>query len=242
MNLHDLLEQLKRYPVFDLATFENITQLGPKAASVRLFRMKASGYIHGLSRDRYTVHNDPIIIASRVVWPSYISLSYAMNRHGLTTQSPHVIEVLTTRKVFRSRYEIGNMGIELIKVNPRFLFGYDRVRYGEHEIFLATPEKAVIDGLLLRRISASETTDILSENIGRLDVDRMVEFTVRCRNSALAKRVGYLLDRLGHDRHKRLRKLTVPTVLPLDWTLPKKGTLDRKWMVLDNVKRPVEVV
>ena len=232
---------MKRYPVFDLATFENIADIKHGSAKVRLFRLRKNGYIQQLHRDSYTVHHDPMIVASRMTWPSYMSLWFALNRHGLTNQLSYEIQVLTTRKVFRSEIELDNMRITFLRIKPKYFFGYDRIRFGDQEIFMATPEKAILDGLLFEKISASEIFDILRENILKLNVKRLVEFILRCENSKLAKRMGHMLGNLGHDVYRDLRKMITPSILLLDLGLPRRGVLDKRWMILDNVKRPQEV-
>jgi predicted transcriptional regulator of viral defense system len=241
VNAIELIEKLKGYPVFDLATFESMGDMKHESARLRLFRLKQHGYVHRLQRDSYTVFDDPLIIASRMTWPSYISLWYALNYHGLTTQLSHSIQVLTTRKVFRSEIEFENMRISFIKINPKFLFGYDKIRIGTHDVFMALPEKAILDGLMLGKVSVSEIFDILKENIAKLDIHRFVEFIRRCGNSALAKRMGFMLDVLGRDIYADLHKLVTPTILTLDPGLPKRGVADHKWRILDNLKKSAEV-
>ena len=79
MNMFKLVAALKRYPVFDLATFASVADLSDEYAKVRLFRMTKQEYVVQLQKDRYTVHTDPLIVAYRITWQSYISLWYALN-------------------------------------------------------------------------------------------------------------------------------------------------------------------
>ena len=73
MNTIHLLKELERYSTFDLDTFTYVAQLDKAYAKVRLFRLKKAGYILELQRNSYTVHKDPLMVASTIIWPSYIS-------------------------------------------------------------------------------------------------------------------------------------------------------------------------
>ena len=236
MKTIQILDDLKRYPVFDLATFEGLTGLRHGSARLRHFRMNAQGYVFRLHRDKYTVHRDPVMVASRIAWPSYMSLWYALNRHGLTEQIPGVIEVITTRQVFRKEIVFEGARISFIRVNPRFFFGFEKIWIEGKDIFMALPEKAIVDAVLFRRISVSEVFSMLQYNIGRIDVERLVKFVRRCGSGALAKRIGHLLDALGLDYFKELKDQINPDKLPLDYFLPAEGKFDTKWKVIANIK------
>jgi len=239
VNTVQILDGLKRYPVFDLATFEGLTGLKHGSARLRLFRMNAHGYVYRLHRDKYTVHRDPLMVASRIAWPSYMSLWYALNKHGLSEQIPVVIEVITTRQVFRKEITFEGMRISFTKIDPRYFFGFEKIWIDGKDIFMALPEKAIVDAVLFRRISVSEIFSMLQNNIGRIDVERLVKFVHRCENGALAKRIGHLLDSLGLDFYKELKDLINPDKVPLDYFLPAEGQVDTKWRVITNITKEV---
>jgi len=235
MNTIELLGSLGRYPVFDLATFASIANLRPDYAKVRLFRLTSRGLVRKVLRNVYTVHSDPVLVASRMVWPSYISIWYAMSHHGLTDQVPHEIQVITTRATYRRALIFMGTRISFIRVRPGHFFGYEKTLRGGHEVFMATPEKAIIDAALLRRISMSELFDILKRNIDVINVTKMVGYMARCDNTALSKRLGFMLDTLGHDAHAVLSKDMYPSLVRLDASLPDRGPVKRKWGIRDNI-------
>jgi predicted transcriptional regulator of viral defense system len=235
VNTIDLLELLRRYPVFDLATFASIADLEPPSARTRLSRMVDQGRAVRLWRDAYTVHRDPLLVASRLALPSYISLWYALGHHGMTLQVPHEIAVLTTMRTFRKGIDFMGTRIAFIRIAPRHLFGFEKLAVKGLEVFMATPEKALVDAVLLRRISTSEVFSMMEENLDALEVPKIVDHVLRAGSGVLAKRMGYMLDALGHDAYGRLEDLVYPTVVPLDTGAPREGHVDARWGLLDNV-------
>jgi predicted transcriptional regulator of viral defense system len=236
MNSIDLLESLKTYPVFDTAQFASLAGLSPGSAKVRLFRMKRNGRMIEIHRNSYTVVRDPLIVASRIVWPSYISLWYALSYHGMTAQVPHGIAVLTSRGTFRKELEFMGTKITFIMIPPSFLYGYDKINVGGHDVFMAYPEKALVDALHLKRISVSEVFEMIRDNQHELDMERLVEFVLLSNDGEAIRRIGFMLDRLGHHYHGRLRGPTGKAPVPLDHTLPANGRLNKRWGVIDNLE------
>jgi predicted transcriptional regulator of viral defense system len=235
MDTITLLERLGGHPVFGVATLASEAGIAPASARVRAVRLERRGLVHRVARDAYTVHRDPLVLASRLAWPSYISLWYALGHHGLTLQVPQAIEVLTTRQLFRRRLEHQGVRILVSKVSPRYMFGYGKFLLDDVEVFMATPEKALLDGLLLGRIPASEVLEMMTDNIDALDVPRLVDYVRTAGSGATAKRMGLMLERLGHDVHPQLEDMLYPTLTVLDRTLPPEGRRDARWHVLDNV-------
>jgi len=236
MNSIDLLENLKKYPVFDMPAFAEAAGLEPASAKVRLFRMKNKGRILEIQRNSYTVLRDPLIIASRVVWPSYISLWYALRYHQMTAQIVHGIDVLSPRATFRRSIDFLGTQIYFVRISPEFLYGYDRLNLQDHEVFMAYPEKALVDALHLRKISVAEVFEIIYNNRKKLNIERLVDYTKRSKDNATIRRIGYLLDRIGHHRKELLTGQRDLPAIPLDYSFPSEGSLNRKWKIIVNME------
>jgi predicted transcriptional regulator of viral defense system len=196
--------------------------------------MREQGRVIGIQRDSFTVLKDPLVIASRIVWPSYVSLWYALSYHGMTLQVPQGITVLTSRQTFRKQLEFQGTRITFVLIPPSFLYGYDRIEVDGHEVFMAYPEKAILDALHLERISVSEISEIIKEHRRELNLERMVEYALRSNDDLAIRRLGYLLERSGYRKYKRLQGVK-GTAIPLEPSLPSDGPLNRKWGVIDNL-------
>lgn len=235
METLQLLKRLEIYPTFTVSTVANIIEKDETYAKVYLNRLKKKEIVHQLQRNVYTVQDDPMIIASRVVWPSYISLWAALRYHNLTEQIPSRISVVTTRAKSRGTISVADTMIIFERVRPIWFFGFSKINIKDFEIFIAEPEKALVDAVLLKRISVTEIYSLLKENLRRISSERIVEYILRTKNRALAKRYGWMLSSLDCKNTRKLEKMIYRTMIPLDYSRPASGTKNKKWGVVVNI-------
>ena len=231
----ELLRELTKYPVFDNKRVRALTGKSGAYAKLFVYRWKKEGLIKEIERDKYTVHEDPLLIASNLTWPSYISGWAALRHHNLTEQLPTAIHVVTTRARKQRKIEFGAARIVFIRVKPRSFFGFEKIQLGGLDVFMAEPEKALIDSALLRQASFSEVADVTRSNLKSLDVGKLVDHLLKIENGALARRFGYLLEKLGAKAQGKLRKFVGRSYTRLDYAMPAEGKKDERWMVMDNV-------
>ena len=237
MKTLQILKKLEEYPAFNIDTFANIIDNDKTYAKMHLNRLKNRGIVKQIQRNVYTVQEDPLIIASRIIWPSYISLWAAFRYHNLTEQIPNRISVVTTRSKSRESIQTTNTTIIFEKIRPSWFFGFSKIKIQDFEVFMAEPEKALIDAVLLKKISTAEIYFLLKENIKNISTKKIVNYILRTKNHALAKRFGWMLESLGCNYAKRLEKQTYKTMIPLDITRPIAGLNDKKWGVIVNIGR-----
>jgi len=230
-----VLKRLESYSTFGVDTIANITGADAGYARVYLNRLEKRGLVQKIQRNVYTVQKDPLIIASRIVWPGYISLWSALRYHNLTEQLPHEISVLTTSAKSRKIVSAMNTTIVFNRIKPEYFFGFSKVLIEGFEVFMAEPEKAIIDAALLRKASFSEIYSILKENRGKISPDRIADYIVMTGNAAAAKRFGWALDKLGHAAAKKLKSMAYRTLIPLDYARPSSGRKDNKWGIIVNI-------
>ena len=235
METLQIVKKLGEYPTFNIDTFTNIIDNDKTYAKMHLNRLKNRGIVKQIQRNVYTVQEDPLIIASRIIWPSYISLWAAFRYHNLTEQIPNKISVITTRSKSRKNIQMMNTTIIFEKIRPSWFFGFSKIKIQDFEVFMAEPEKALIDAVLLKKISTSEIYSILQENIRNISTRKIVDYILRIKNRALAKRFGWMLESLGYSYAKRLEKQAYKTMIPLDASRPITGLNDKKWGVIINI-------
>ncbi len=235
MKTLELLKDLEKYAVFDFTVFRQL--IGNDSAYARLYlhRLKKKGYIFKIMRNRYTTQKDPLIVASRIIWPSYISLWSAIRYHNLTEQLPHNIWVITTRKLSRKEISFGGAKIIFVHTKPKYFSGYTKIMISGFEAFMAEPEKAIIDGMLFRKISFSELAFIVKVNLKSLNIKKLVNFAIETQNNSLIKRLGFLLDALDMDYYSKFKKGIDNAFVPLEYLMPPAGEKDKKWQVIKNV-------
>jgi predicted transcriptional regulator of viral defense system len=149
VKLADMQKQVPT-PVFDLAFLRQSFGIRPgddAALSVQLSRWAKAGKIHILRKGLYTLVGrdtpNALVIANRLVEPSYISGEYALSYYGLIPESVFTITSGCLRAPRQALAETpyGNFSYRQVKV----MDGFDRLEIGGEKISFATPEKALVD-------------------------------------------------------------------------------------------------
>jgi len=186
-----VLTALKRYPVFTVRDIANVLDKKRSYAYLVAYRLKKAGVIHEIEKGKYTLEEDPFIIASWIVWPSYISGWAALNYHKLTEQLPFTIQVITTRKRKNKLISYGGTRIEFIKIKNKAFCGYQRVMHRDREIFIAEKEKAIVDALAAKKLSFPEAAEIIRNNKRKLNKGKLLSYAGIW--SGLAKKMRKIL-------------------------------------------------
>jgi len=231
-----LIKQLEKYPVFNLKKIREITGKTSGYAKLLVYRLKKKGLITEIEKNKLTTNNDPMFIASNMIWPSYISCWSALRYYNLTEQLPQDIFVITTKTRKKRIVKFNNIKIIFIRVRPKYFFGYRKERYGNFNIFIAEKEKALIDSALFKKISFSEICSIIKNNLNILDTKLFLDYLIKIKNKTLIKRFSFLFDKLDIDVYKKIKRFIDSKYVPLDYALPTKGKKDRKWRVIENAE------
>lgn len=231
-----LIRELEKYPLFTLKDLKDITNKDEKYCKLLLYRLRKDKLIFKIEKNKYTLHYEPLIFSSRLVWPAYISCWSAIRFYNLTEQLPQGIFVVTTRSRLNRNIKFNNIKIAFIKTKPNLFFGFTKENYNGFTIFIAEPEKALIDSILYRKISFSEIASMIKENIKELDVKKFISYLIKIKNKSLIKRFGYLFDLINLDYHNKLKKFLDNKYIGLDYNKPKEGIKNKKWRIIENVK------
>lgn len=185
----------------------------------------------------YTVHG--LVLASHLVSPSYVGFWSALNYHGMTEATPPAVFVATT--VARARRTVLDVPVVFVTLRPWKMFGTASVRIEGEEVPLSDPEKTLVDCLDHPEHAGGipVVAPALREVWGGLDVPRFLRYARRMRNSAVLKRLGYLLEASGRESDAaRLRAEPLGAGYPkLDPGLPTVGSTTERWKLRLNVPR-----
>jgi predicted transcriptional regulator of viral defense system len=224
-----------RAPVLTTQQMSVMLDMSPASAAVRLHRLAKDGALVRLMRSRYclpSVH--PLAVASGLYVPSYVTLLAAFEYHGTTTQSPRVIDVMNTRRSgsIRIVLDAGPYDVTFIHLPPSLIYGIDRVRLGGKDAFVASKERAIVDGLMLPgNVPLDETVACLRSGV---DVERLMEYARRTGRQVVVKRLGHLMTSEGMKfDHAALGEIS-DTYVPLDPAFPRRGEHDTRWRVIRN--------
>ena len=179
---NDFLEK-RRISVFGLADAARIIGKGRGYTALFLSRnKKIKNAERGIYYSERATEYD---IASRVVYPSYVSLVSALRFHNLTEQMPRIIYVLSYKR-HRPIPSINGFRVEFKRIKKEMMYGYGRV----DDVFVASPEKAVIDMLYLNLFVEYAEEAIES---GKLDYGLLEGYSEKSGVKTLEKRVKTLI-------------------------------------------------
>lgn len=246
------LAKMGTLPTFAIADARRI--LGHKESDpTRQFleRLQTKGWIRRIRRGRFAViplssgeDRSPqlheFIVAMELVSPAAIAYWSALNHHGMTEQLPRTVFVATNHPVRRPPGQVLGMRYKVVSLRPERFFGIIKDWIDEMPFMVTDREKTIIDGLDLPQNvgGVEEVAKALSTAWKQLDEAKLRKYAVRIGNSAVAKRLGFLMEAFGLGDVEKLRKAVTlaPGFSPLDPTLPRKGKFNRRWGLLINTE------
>ncbi len=223
-----------------------------------LHHLRNNGWIVSLRRGLYAISSStPGVnpaheyeIAMALVEPAAISHWSAMHYHGLTDQIPRRVFVLTTtdasvpqlrgnrKRVPGGRYPVGDFVYQFIQVRPERYFGVEKVWLGDARVAITDRERTLLDGLARPKYCGdfAEVLHAFEQGVGDIDLDKITRYALRL-DAATAKRLGWILERLGIEdpRLRRLADLPIHGFRTLDPTGPRKGRCNKRWMIQENL-------
>lgn len=178
-------------PVFTTTDAAKVLRKPRKYVKLFLHRCLKRGLISRAERGLYYLKSgvNEYVIASSVIRPSYVSMISALAYYGLTTQIPHVVYVLSTK---RHRKMSGVMGYDIVfrRVKADMMFGYHKEAEGN--ISIADPEKAIVDIFHFRDVNDLDE-DVLDKP-SRIDVHKLADYASRSGERAVVRGVVELLQ------------------------------------------------
>ncbi len=151
--------------VFNVDGFAKLINKNANISRVYMNRLVKNNLAVKLLNGKIAFTDDVFVIASQLIDYSYISMNSALEFHGISYQVTKNVECVTT--INSIKFE--NLGIEYHKIKPELYFGYKRYKKGVNYIFVADPDKAVIDGLYLGLYNDYDISEF-KENIDFLNI------------------------------------------------------------------------
>lgn len=208
-------------PLFTVNDAQRTLSIERPSLREKLSRMTRRGDLTRIERGKYTVHYDPMVYASYVEVPSYVSLWSGLRFYQLTTQQPTGVQVVVA--VNRPDLE----GVSFHQSGR--LFGFGKERYDRFEIFVADEERLLIDCLSRNQVPVAATSELLTV----VDIEKTVAYAERFGRKSVMKRLGYLFDHVRGQvvEALRVRDRNYPL---LDLTGPAEGEPDGDWRLRVN--------
>jgi predicted transcriptional regulator of viral defense system len=228
----DIIRSLGK-PVFTTADVARITGKKDSYVGLYLHRIKGYGKIEEIERGKFAMPGtDPMLIASNMIFPSYISFLSGLIFINLTNRISRTVFVACAKS--KAEIRKGEYSIRFVKLSGSKMFGYRKERYYENKfIIVGEPEKIIVDSLFLPEYCPiDETFNALME--GEFDAEKLLEYGIRMESIVVLKRLGYLLELKGIDVHEKLRGRLNQRYDLLNPLLQKEGIRDKKWKLVIN--------
>jgi predicted transcriptional regulator of viral defense system len=234
MKTEKFIESLNtsRSSVFSFCDLKKILGKNENYCKIFLNRLKAKGFLIKLEKGKYALPNqNPLIVASNIVFPSYISFSSAYYFYALTTQIPTTIFVVARKQKKEIFYE--GSSFKFIKFSRKRFFGYKREILEGKTLFVAEIEKAILDSLFLPQYAPIfQTYSTLKE--AKIDKEKLLEYLKKFDSRIVAKRAGYLLELIGIDFYDELKKFLNKNYELLNPLKKKSSLKNEKWKLIIN--------
>lgn len=234
--------------VFRIDEAPKLVGLSREVTRDRLKTLERQGWVKRLARGLYLLvpleagpqriwTEDPAIIASQLVLPSYLSFWSALYFHSLTEQVPCVVTVATRRS--HAPVEVLGMRYLFTTLAASKFFGFKPTWVGHQQVPIATPEKAILDSLdhPERAGGVSEVAKAIVSLGSKLDSRRLLRDLTRMKVGAVAKRLGYLLEilEIRKDLLVSIKKQIRTGYSLLDPSLAARGQYLARWNLRLNV-------
>ncbi|MDD5687813.1 MAG: hypothetical protein PHE88_08290 [Elusimicrobia bacterium] len=171
MNFKDFYKVIEKnsYYVFSKNDIESFyPDENAKNTTKLIYRWKKKGWIYTLKKGLYemTYPKDfsipDLYIANKIYSPSYISLETALSNYSIIPEVSMAVTSITTKstRTFRNKH-----GLFLYRtVKPQSFTGYYIEKQGNFEIYIAEPEKAIVDYLYFKMLRGKKV-DFEAERI-----------------------------------------------------------------------------
>jgi len=220
-----------------------------KGAIQFLDRLQKKGWIRRIKRGRFTVvplssgdSRNPqlheFVVAMTLVQPAAIAFISAMNHHGMTEHLPRTVFVATDHRIARRSVETLGLSFKIVCLGKKKYFGLTKEWIDEQPVMMTDREKTIVDGLDLPENAGGVglVATALKASWSDLNEGKLRDYAGKIGNSAVAKRLGFLMETLALGDAEALLPVAKQGsgYSRLDPTLPATGRYSRRWGLLIN--------
>lgn len=223
--------------------------LAKKRTAVRLAKGKYLLVHPEILYGRKAFSEDPLLIIDELMSELernyYVAYISAAHLHGIAHQLPFALHIAVARRK-RKNIRASGISIQFVTIKQDRFFGIEDMKYSDTKLKVSNLEKTVLDCLERSDLcgGVSDVAVMISDSVKGIEWKKLVGYAKQFKNQALVQRLGYILEKLAHqglDIDKRtiesLQKLPAKKfAYPLEPRLPKKGRLNRDWMIIENTK------
>lgn len=235
------------------------THLGlrPEQARKLAHRLNRQNLARRLKRNLYALADHPAAWAHPKVLPTnwyrtaealtghdpyYLAYYTAFEIHRMTQHPLRTVFVAVTRQ--KQPVIAGNVTFKFVTLKENRFFGFQEVEAEQgHRVKVADLERTFIDCVDRQDLCGGleEVTRGIARRAGDVKPDRLMRYLHKLDQPFAAKRLGFLLELVGHGDPELLWELEalgakVKKYVPLHKGGPKGGTRNRRWQLVLNTE------
>lgn len=170
-------------------------------------KLTSDGWLIRLKRGLYAISDlsnrgflslSPYLVANLLIKESYVSFESALNYRGLLDQL--INKVISVSKTRYKTVSINETEYSFVKVQEKWIFGWEDILIENQKVRIATTEKALIDTIQFHKSKYSVDLIIekLQSNIDNINLERLQEYLTKMSTTTV-KVFGFIFDLLGMD-------------------------------------------
>jgi predicted transcriptional regulator of viral defense system len=207
MKFDNLLHYVQDLAFFDLATIMQLTRAPRRQLLVQLSQWTKRGRLMRLKRGLYALakpyRTGPLVparIANELYRPSYLSGAWALSYHGWIPEKVTQWTSVTTRVTRKFRNKLGVFIYQHLKSD--FFWGYESQTINDEPVWIAEPEKALLDYLHLHRgeWSRERLKEMRFQDMDEAHTDKLQFYALKWGSPRLKKAIRQLLDLQSEER------------------------------------------
>ena len=187
-----------------------------------------------------------LVVGAALIEPYYFSYYTANSHYGFTTQMPFTLFIATTKK--KPKVEWQSVAFKFVTLLKRKFFGYRLERAFDAEVYMAEPEKSIVDSFDKPQYAGGveQLARITWRGLAKVDKAKLVDYAIRMESYALIQRLGFIIDSLSKEdlveplpsnlRDQLLSHIGIAPIY-LDSKKAKTGSFSKDWRVIDNVQK-----
>lgn len=200
-------------------------------------------YIIPYDQDAETYFPNSHLISKYLVSEAeyYIGYYSAMEIHSLITQPSLKQQIVVNKQIKPSVLKIKGHRFQFIYHNSHHFFGRKNIWIDSfNKVACSDLEKTFIDCLYKPNYAGgiSEIAKALFKSKEKIDFEKLFDYCEKFKAQSVIKRLGFLLEILDINSPilDRLQRVKSTSVIPLEPSYEKKGELNSKWSVLQNLE------
>ena len=212
MEFSVFLSKVQGFPVVDTRVLSTMgsnslslkVQISRWVKAKKLIQLKRGLYL--LAEPYRKISPSEFYIAGVLKNPSYISLEKALEYHGLIPEAVTVFTSVTTKRPESFKTPFGRYDYSHVK--PSLFWGYISLNMNGQTVFMAAPEKALLDFFYLKhpQVSLDYLKEMRLQNVENVKLKRLLEYARRFKKKNLM-RTAQLIGQYIKGEMKGVKKL-----------------------------------